>query len=158
MAQVEVTFRLAEASDIDLLLEFIQELYATDGNIPFDRNGACAALKLPLDDPSLGRVWLILSGEEPIGYVVLTLGFSLEYHGRDAFIDEVFIVESHRGRGAGTAAIQFAEAQCGALGVNALHLEVERTNVRAQQLYRRMEFVDHDRYLMTKHLARRTND
>jgi ribosomal protein S18 acetylase RimI-like enzyme len=38
------------------------------------------------------------------------------------------------------------------LGVHTLHLEVERKNVRAHHLYRKMGFEDHDRYLMTKWL------
>ena len=42
-----------------------------------------------------------------VGYLVLTLGYSLEYGGRDAFIDEVYIRSSYRGRGIGTAALTF---------------------------------------------------
>ncbi len=34
-----------------------------------------------------------------------------------------------------------------------LHLEVERANARAQNVYRRQGFVDHDRYLLTKRLV-----
>jgi len=36
----------------------------------------------------MGRVWLIQYQGQVIGYVILTLGYSLEYGGRDAFIDE----------------------------------------------------------------------
>ncbi len=39
---------------------------------------------------------------------------------------------------------------CRELGVRALHLEVERENVEAQALYRRIGYKDHDRYLLTK--------
>ena len=44
----------------------------------------------------------------------------------------------------------FVEGASRDLGVNALHLEVERTNVTGQSLYRKAGFEDHDRYLMTK--------
>jgi ribosomal protein S18 acetylase RimI-like enzyme len=37
-------------------------------------------------------------------------------------------------------------------GIRALQLKVERTNVTAQQVYRRAGFVDHDRYVLTKRL------
>jgi GNAT superfamily N-acetyltransferase len=50
-----------------------------------------------------------LNGDETIGYIVLTLGDSLEYHGRDAFVDEIYIRESHRGKGIGAQAIKFVE-------------------------------------------------
>jgi ribosomal protein S18 acetylase RimI-like enzyme len=39
------------------------------------------------------------------------------------------------------------------LGVRALHLEVGRDNVPAQELYRRVGFVDTDRRLLTLKLA-----
>ncbi len=33
------------------------------------------------------------------GYAALTFGFSLEVGGRDAFIDELFLIEAARGKG-----------------------------------------------------------
>ena len=38
-------------------------------------------------------------------------------------------------------------------GVRALHLEVERRNTRAQEIYRKAGFVDREHYLMTRRLA-----
>ncbi|MCP4369735.1 MAG: GNAT family N-acetyltransferase [Deltaproteobacteria bacterium] len=105
-------------------------------------------------DPSLGRAWLIYDAHEPIGYVILTLGYSLEYHGRDAFVDELFIKAGHRGQGVGRKVMQFVEAEAGKLGINALHLEVEYANKRAQALYHKMGFEDHKRYLLTKWLEK----
>jgi len=83
---------------------------------------------------------------------VVTFGYSLEYGGRDAFIDELWVHERVRGQGIGTRALHMAEAACREQGIQALHLEVERTNAVAQQVYRRAGFVDHDRYLLTKRL------
>jgi ribosomal protein S18 acetylase RimI-like enzyme len=107
-----------------------------------------------LADISLGRAWLVLANDEPVGYVIITLGYSLEYYGRDAFIDEFFIKASHRGQGIGTKVMQFVEAACRELGINALHLEVERANTAAQGLYRKFGFANHDRILMTKWISR----
>jgi ribosomal protein S18 acetylase RimI-like enzyme len=42
------------------------------------------------------------------------------------------------------------EEACRDHGITALHLEVERTNLRAAALYRRLGFRDHDRYLLTQ--------
>jgi ribosomal protein S18 acetylase RimI-like enzyme len=84
--------------------------------------------------------------------LALTLGYSFEFGGYDAFIDEVYIRESQRGRGIGKLALQMAEDECRALEVRALHLEVERENTNAQALYRKVGFVDHNRYLMTKRI------
>jgi ribosomal protein S18 acetylase RimI-like enzyme len=146
-------FRLAERGDVETLVAFMREFYAIDA-YPFDEGVARAALAGLVADAALGRAWLILDGEAPIGYVVLTFGYSLEFHGRDAFVDELFIRADYRHRGVGTQALRFVEGQCPALGVHALHLEVERTNLAGQALYRKMGFRDHDRYLMTRWLTK----
>jgi GNAT superfamily N-acetyltransferase len=148
------TFRIAERVDIETLLEFMREYYEFD-HLPFNQQVARSALAEFVDDESLGRVWLISYEGTAIGYLVLTLGYSLEYGGRDAFIDEVYIRASHRGRGIGQSALIFAEDVSRSLGVRALHLEVERANTNAYGVYRKAGFIDHDRYLMTKRISER---
>ena len=146
---MELSFRLAGEADIDLLAGLMRQFYAID-RYPFDEQIVRTALAKLIGDHSLGRVWLINDGEAAIGYIVLTFSYSLEFHGRDAFVDEFFVQAGDRGRGVGTKAMQFVDEACRELGVQALHLEVERANVAAQALYRKFGFADHDRYLMTK--------
>ena len=146
---MEANFRPAEAADFDALLPMIRALCEQDGT-PFDEARVRRALALGIADESLGRVWLIEWAGEPAGYLVLTFGFSLEFGGRDAFIDELYVRDEFRGRGLGRRAIELAERACRERGVGALHLEVERANTGAQELYRRSGFRDHDCYLMTK--------
>lgn len=146
---MEITFKSADVSHIDLLVEMMREFYAHD-HIVFDEGVARSALRQILYDASFGRVYLIRSGVDVVGYIVLTLGFSLEYHGRHAFLDEIYIRESHRRRGIGTRGLRFIEGVCRELEVRALHLEVDRANTNAQAVYRKAGFGDHDRYLMTR--------
>lgn len=146
------TLTIATHADVDLLLQFMQEFYAFE-HIAFEEVGARNALTTLVRDASLGRVWLIGAEGEAIGYVVVVFGFSLEYHGRDAFLDELYIGEQHRGQGIGALALQFLEEVCRSLGIRALHLEVSRENTKAQSVYRRAGFKDHDRYLMTREIT-----
>jgi len=81
---------------------------------------------------------------------VLAFGYSLEYRGRDAFVDEIYIRESHRRHGIGTQTFAFLEQECQALSVRALHLEVEHRNASAQQFYSTVGFHDQERHLMTR--------
>ena len=150
---IDPIFQLAEPADVDALLGFMRQLYAHDGT-PFDETGARRALEGIVRDRGLGRVWMIGDGRETFGYVVLTLGYSLEYRGRDAFVDELYIDTGRRRQGFGAGAMRFVEQACRELGVRALHLEAERGNVAARELYRRHGFVDHDRCLMTKFIER----
>jgi ribosomal protein S18 acetylase RimI-like enzyme len=146
---MEPTFRPAGAGDIDSILAFMRLLYAQDG-VPFDEPAARTTLGGIVRERNLGRVWMIDEGPEPIGYMILTLGYSLEYRGRDAFVDELFVRADRRRRGIGRKAMAVMEQACRDLEVRALHLEVERQNSAAQALYRKFGFTDHDRYLMTK--------
>lgn len=86
------------------------------------------------------------------GYIVLTFGFSLEFHGRDAFVDELYVRNGYRGHGIGKASLRLVEEVCQKEGIKALHLEVDRQNLHAQNLYRKAGYKDHDRYLLTKWL------
>ncbi len=81
-----------------------------------------------------------------------SIGFSLEHHGRDAFIDELFVTSSHRRRGLGRAALEVATAWCRQQGIGVVLLEVEGDNAVAQRLYARTGFTGDRRHLLKRHL------
>jgi Acetyltransferases len=147
-----VIFRPARPSDTETLVEFMRQLYQYDHS-HFDEAGCRAALPAILTNDAFGKVWLIENDNTPVGYIVLTFGYSLEFHGRDAFIDELFITEGHRKQGIGKKAINLAVQTCRQMGIEALHLEVEHNNTNAQSVYRRLGLKDHSRYLMTKRIT-----
>jgi diamine N-acetyltransferase len=149
----EPLFRLATESDTVILLDFMGAYYAFDGH-GFDREKARAALTKLLRNPDLGRVWLILDGEAPAGYVVVAFGYSLEWLGRDAFVDEFYMLPQYRGRGWGRKAMAFVEDAARSLNVTALHLEVVRENATALQVYRKLGFRDRESTFLSKWIAR----
>jgi ribosomal protein S18 acetylase RimI-like enzyme len=141
--------RIATSDDLTLLVDFMRQFYAID-NYPFDAPIARKVMQQIVEDGSVGRVWLIDYAGATIGYVVLTFGFSLEYRGRDAYIDELFLLETYRGQGLGSYILQFVLDACPALGIHALHLEVEHANVAGQRLYRKHGFAGKHRHLLTR--------
>ncbi|WP_438021851.1 GNAT family N-acetyltransferase [Sorangium sp. So ce233] len=104
-------------------------------------------------DRSLGDVWVLVAGGEVAGYCAVGFGFSLEFHGRDAFVDELYVRPEARGRGHAARLLDRAEQGCRDAGVRALHLEVEPDKAETYAWYRRRGFADHERRLMTKWLA-----
>lgn len=147
----DLCFQLATSADVETLLAMIQEFYVHE-ELAFDDTKARPALDEILNNAAFGRVFLLRVGDAVAGYTVLTFGYSLEFHGRDAFVDELFLHENFRGQGIGGQALEFLATVCVENGISALHLEVERKNIIAQQTYRKFGFADHDRYLMTKWL------
>jgi ribosomal protein S18 acetylase RimI-like enzyme len=150
---MEPCFREAAESDIDAMIPCIRELYAQD-HIEFDETIARAGLMGLIDDGSKGKAWVIRDGGRTVGYAVLGYGYSLEFHGRYAFLDELFVSEGHRGRGIGSKAVRFLLDECRKAGIRAIRLEVDGSNEKARDLYRKLGFIDHDRRLMTKWLPR----
>jgi len=148
---MEAPFRPATTADEPALLELMREFYR-DGRMDFHEGAARAALRGVLDDPSHGRAVLLEIDGAVAGYLVVCFGWSLEFHGRDAFVDELYVRGRFRGRGIGTRALEAAAELCRSNGVCALHLEVERSNTRAQSVYRRTGFVDRKFVLMTRRL------
>jgi ribosomal protein S18 acetylase RimI-like enzyme len=149
----ELTIRVATLQDEADLLPMMRQLAEQDpGKIQFDESAARATFKKFLSLPAFGRVWLLRVGDLPVGYIVLTVGFSFEFHGHDAFIDELYIDAAFRRRGYGKRAVMFLEEKAREMGVNAIHLEVDHGNDPAFELYRRTGYENHDRFLMTKWL------
>lgn len=150
-------FREAIPGDEAVLLPMMRALAKQDPEvIPFDEVAARAAFHQFLSLPAFGRIWLLYGGAELVGYIILTIGFSFEFRGHDAFIDELYVVPAHRRRGFGRQAMSFVEKEARELGVNAIHLEVDHGNDAAMELYRRSGYHDHHRFLMTKWLQRDT--
>jgi ribosomal protein S18 acetylase RimI-like enzyme len=143
--------RPARPGDEDGLLALMSEFYVHE-RIVLDELAARGALSALLADPALGRVWWIGDAHEPAGYMVVTLGFSLEFAGRFALLDELYVREGFRRGGIGARAVEEAAAACAEWGLRALRLEVAWENDGAQSLYRRLGFAVHDRHLMTRWL------
>src|SRR5262245_11871178 len=148
---MDASFRLAVPDDLETLLPMVREFWVIERLhfVEAEVRGALAGL---LASPQYGLVLLAERAGEPIGYLALTLGYSIEHLGRDAFVDELYLREPHRGKGIGERALDRALELCREIGVRALHLEVDHVNPRARALYERNGFVPHERALMTRHL------
>ncbi len=143
--------RRATPADVPVLVELMAEFYA-ESAMPLDRAAVGGVFRGLLADPARGAVWLVLADGAPAGYVVLTVGFSMEYGGLDAFVDDLFVRPAHRRRGLGRAALDTLVAECRRRGVQALHLEVARDNQSAKALYEGFGFRGNDRQLLTLRL------
>ena len=107
-----------------------------------------------LSDSSLGGIWLILADTQIAGYIALTFGYSIEFGGKDAFIDELYIQPDFRGLGLGTETVNQIQQAARALDIQAMHLEVAQQNIKAQTFYAQANFQPRNRYmLMSAHLT-----
>ena len=149
--------RQAGLEDVDALVELMADFYR-ESDYALNRERARGAFSALLEDPSLGRVWLIDHDAADVGYVVVTFVFAMEYGGSIAFVDDFFVRPESRNSGLGTAALAAVRDQCGLLGVRAMSVEVAVDNAAAQAVYRHTGFEMTDRRLMTLPLAAPTHE
>jgi GNAT superfamily N-acetyltransferase len=151
------TVQLAGQEDAEIILALMRRMQIEDAwEESFHETTVRKNLQEILANPTYGLVFLVREAlvreaQIPIGYLVLCFDFSLEYRGKGAWIDELFVESEYRGKGIGTELLELAETASREHGAQVLHLEVNYGN-RAIELYRRRGFVDHQRFLMTKSL------
>lgn len=149
---MNVLFQLLSDQEVPGLLEMMREFYSQQ-EMRFEEKSARNAINKILQSPQDGQIYLIFRGPALAGYFALTFCFSLEFHGRFALLDELYLREPFRRQKLGQGVVGFAEGICRREGIAALRLEVGRENQPAQALYRSSGFVEDARHLMTKWLA-----
>jgi GNAT superfamily N-acetyltransferase len=138
--------RIATHDDSDILLPLVRAYHEFEGIKSTNADRAEAVAPLLPEGTAVGRVWLIEMMGEAIGYIALCFGYSIEFGGRDAFVDEFYIVEEARGRGIGSAVLEAVKLEAVSFGVRALHLEVARENHGAKRLYSSAGFASRERF------------
>ena len=139
--------RLARPDDLDRLMGLVSAFHAEAG-IEQDADQRREALLPLLEGIPHGCVYLIGPGRAPLGYIILTFGWSVEFGGMDGFVDEIYIRPAVRGRGIASEVLLELPKALADAGLTALHLEVDRTNEAAQKLYLRTGFKPRDRYML----------
>jgi ribosomal protein S18 acetylase RimI-like enzyme len=143
---VTLRFDPVRVSDAGTLVLLARDFHGEDGH-PLTAAGEAALRQIARGEP-LARAWLVREEDMVVGYLIITLGFSVEYGGRDGFIDDLYLMPAARGRGVGRKLIDFALVQARKLGIGTLHLEVKTGNDAATRLYRRAGFEETGRRLM----------
>lgn len=143
---------LAGPDELERLLPLVAAFHQEQGIESTDQHRQDGLLPL-LQGSHFGAVYLIGPKRAPVGYIVITFGWSIEFGGMDGFVDELYIRPAVRGRGMATEVLLTLPKALADAGLTALHLEVDRDNESTQKLYTRSHFEKRDRYmLMTRKL------
>ena len=142
-----ITFQPLNSSIIERTVLLKQEFYAID-NYPIDVTVSIGLFQEFIINEHLGKAWLIFHNNEAVGYLILTFVFSFEHQGKIAFLDELYVTETARGKGIGSKALDFVIAESHKLSLKLIYLEVEPHNKKAQKLYLASGFEMHNRKLM----------
>lgn len=143
---------LARPDDLDRLLPLVAAFHDEAGISQTDTNRRAALLPM-LEGSPHGVVYLIGPGRAPIGYIVISFGWSVEFGGLDGYVDEFYIRPGVRGRGIGSEVMTSLPKALAGAGLKALHLEVRRDNDKALKLYKKLRFLQRNEYsLLTREM------
>jgi ribosomal protein S18 acetylase RimI-like enzyme len=146
--------RRATPADAPAIVPMATELYQLE-SLEFDPARAATALDTLLASPEVG---FVLAAPDPAGglaaYGIVTFGFDLEFGGRDAFLTELLVAETWRGRGLGQAMLEAIEREARACQVHALHLLVRPDNPAALNVYKARGFTAKAHLVLSKRLDR----
>ena len=138
---------LATPDDLDRLMALVTAFHAEEG-IEATAETRRAALAPLLEGIPHGAAYLIGPARAPIGYIVITFSWSVEFGGLDGFIYEIYLRPAVRRRGIAGDVLATLPAELARAGLKSIHLEVNRQNTGAQRLYERAGFKPKDDYLM----------
>ncbi|MDW8215196.1 MAG: N-acetyltransferase [Roseiflexaceae bacterium] len=164
MQHLTSAIRPFTSGDLDALLPLVEALHTSDGD-PFDPQRTRDALRTLLDHPEYGMVHVAAVDGDIVGYIVGSLGLSIEAGGRFLLIDELYVRPAWRGRGLARALLASLLPYAHAHGCRAVELEVGWENDHARAWYERLGFERHRRFFcsttletLSQRLAeRRTN-
>jgi ribosomal protein S18 acetylase RimI-like enzyme len=137
---------LAKPEHLDKLTALCAAFHADEG-IELSDEARRAGLAPLLEGLPYGVAYLIGPPRAPIGYIVVCFGWSVEFGGLDAIIDELYIRPGVRGRGIATEALIALPRALAEGGLRAIHLEVDRENEKAIKLYKRAGFAAREKYM-----------
>ncbi|MBT8456443.1 MAG: GNAT family N-acetyltransferase [Alphaproteobacteria bacterium] len=150
---MSAALHLAASDDLNTV-EAMVAAYHTEAGIVTDLAHRRDALLPLLEGSPLGCIYLIGPRKAPIGYVVISFGWSVKFGGMDGFVDELFIRSGVRGRGVATEVLHRLIPQLESAGLRALHLEASNANPRLQRLYARAGFRLREGYALMTRAAR----
>jgi len=98
------------------------------------------ALRLFLERPELGFVWLVFDGDRALGCCVICYAISSAAGALVAKLDDVCVLRGHEGRGIGTVLIDSLRAELARCGVRRIDTSCHLGNQRARNFYVRLGF------------------
>jgi len=141
----DITLKLAGPTQLEELLPLVSAYHAFE-DVESSSEQRRSSVSHLLQDKSLGEIWLIRKLDNLIGYIAVCYSYSIEFGGRDGFIDEFYIEAAERGRGIGSNVLEEVSALLSERGIVGLHLEVDGTNEKARAAYARAGFSIRDKY------------
>jgi GNAT superfamily N-acetyltransferase len=137
---VEIGFAATE--DLPQLADLLAELFTLESDFRPDRDKQSSGLQLILDNPALGRLFVLRRGEQVLGMANALVTVSTAEGGYVLLLEDVIVRREHRGDGLGKMLVGHVLAWAREQGIARVTLLADRDNNAALDFYRKLGFDD----------------
>jgi ribosomal protein S18 acetylase RimI-like enzyme len=142
MAQnAPIQIRLASAADAATLGRLLFD-FNSEFDLPTPDADAIAKRAAPLIES--GGITVLFAGGKPEGFAMLRFKPSLYTDGPDAYLEELYVVPEHRGRGIGRSLLEAAMQHAREHDAAHIDLGTSEDDVAARRLYESVGFTNRE--------------
>ena len=130
----------AAASDLEAMCELLSELFTLESDFRPDRAKQLQGLRLILDNPALGRLFVLRVGARVAGMANALITVSTAEGGRVLLLEDVIVKAEFRGRKLGRRLVEHVLAWAASEGLSRVSLLADQDNAPALAFYARLGF------------------
>lgn len=137
---MEIEISQAEYRDLDQLADLLAELFTLENDFCPDHEKQLHGLRLILDNPALGRLFVLRDQGRVAGMANMLITVSTAEGCRVAVLEDVIIGNEYRGKGLGRRLVEHVLARAKTDGMTRITLLADRDNKAAMGFYRKLGF------------------
>jgi len=130
----------ATIEDLPALTELVMDLFERSGDFSPDRATQERGLRLILEQPNRGRIFVIRNQDKMIGMVNLLFTISTARGGFVILMEDCVIHPDHRGQGYGTMLVNYVVEFAQRKSFKRITLLTDRMSAESQEFFKRLGF------------------
>jgi ribosomal protein S18 acetylase RimI-like enzyme len=132
---------LAKPEDLDRLDGLVGACHQEIGQ-EMDADQRRIGLQHALADSPHAAVYLIGPVRAPVGYVLLSFGWSLERVGHHCTVDQIYVRSGVRSRGIASEVLSKLTAMLKSTGIKTVYIQYSEDDAKSKRLFQRAHFKD----------------
>lgn len=150
---MEIEISQADYNDLDQMADLLAELFALENDFHPDREKQLRGLRLILDNPALGRLFVLRDCDKVIGMANLLFTVSTAEGCRVAVLEDAIVSREHRSKGLGRRLVEYVLDWARAEGLARVTLLADRDNDVALAFYEKLGFGSSQMVVLRKRLV-----